>query len=73
MDNRRYTDSEFKLLRNDYLMDYLVKPIVKGFCSFIYSRVKVENGGNLPKEGPALLLPKHRSFLDPVIHGFALY
>ena len=38
-----------------------------------YHRLCIEGGEHLPKEGPALLLPKHRAYRDILLEGVVLY
>lgn len=38
-----------------------------------YHRLVVEGGGNLPCEGPALILPKHCAYRDILLEGVLLY
>ena len=38
-----------------------------------YHRLAVEGGRNLPREGPALLLPKHCAYRDILLEGVLLY
>ena len=38
-----------------------------------YHRLAVEGGRNLPREGPALILPKHCAYRDILLEGVLLY
>ena len=38
-----------------------------------YHRLAVEGGSNLPREGPALILPKHCAYRDILLEGVLLY
>ena len=38
-----------------------------------YHRLAVEGGRNLPREGPALILPKHCAYRDVLVEGVLLY
>ena len=38
-----------------------------------YHRLVVEGGSNLPREGPALILPKHCAYRDILLEGVLLY
>lgn len=38
-----------------------------------YHRLVVEGGRNLPREGPALILPKHCAYRDILLEGVLLY
>ena len=42
-------------------------------AALFYHRLKVEGSQNLPTEGPALLLPKHRAYRDILAEGVILY
>ena len=37
----------------------------------IYLRLRVENAGRMPRQGPAILVANHASFLDPIVLGSA--
>ena len=39
----------------------------------IYHRIIVEGGEHLPRQGPALLLPKHWAYRDILVEGAVLY
>jgi len=43
-------------------------PLTSALVNFTYS-VKYEDEENIPKEGPALLLPKHQSLWDVLLEG----
>lgn len=38
-----------------------------------YHRILVEGGEHLPRQGPGLLLPKHRAYRDILVEGVVLY
>ncbi len=38
-----------------------------------YHRLAIEGGRNLPREGPALILPKHCAYRDILLEGVLLY
>ena len=41
--------------------------------ALLYHRLQVLGSENLPTEGPALLLPKHRAYRDILVEGVVLY
>jgi 1-acyl-sn-glycerol-3-phosphate acyltransferase len=41
--------------------------------ALFYHRVVVEGGEHLPRQGTALILPKHRAYRDILVEGVALY
>ena len=58
------------LRRSDFLY-FLIRSIGSFiFCTFY--RLKVEGRENLPREGPAIILPKHQFWSDVPIVGLAL-
>src|SRR5687767_7299705 len=42
--------------------------VIMGGCLLVWS-LRVQGGGNIPRNGPVLLLANHQSFLDPVMIG----
>ena len=62
---------EHKLRRDDLLIRVAML-IVKTGLKFYYD-IHIENGKNIPKEGPALILPKHRSRVDLPLEAITIY
>lgn len=62
---------EYKLRRDDSLIGVVMKPVQK--ILHRYYDIHIENGENIPKEGPALILPKHRSRVDIPLEAIAIY
>jgi 1-acyl-sn-glycerol-3-phosphate acyltransferase len=60
----------FVLRRKDWIVN-LSKPVVK--LATLYHRVTVEGAEYLPRQGPALLLVKHRATRDSILLSEILY
>jgi 1-acyl-sn-glycerol-3-phosphate acyltransferase len=61
---------DFRLRRRGVFTDF-ARHVVNGLLK--YHRVVIEGAENLPLEGPALLLPKHRAYRDILIEGIVLH
>jgi 1-acyl-sn-glycerol-3-phosphate acyltransferase len=60
----------FRLRRKDNLA-CVVRLLGTGLIN--YHRIVVEGGENLPRQGAALLLPKHHAYRDIFVEGISLY
>lgn len=62
--------ADFRLRRKDWLFK-IARKLAAGVL--LYHRIEVEGGEHLPRQGPALLLPKHRAYRDLLIEGVIFY
>lgn len=58
-------------LRRRPAATFVARLLVNGVLK--YHRIVIEGAENLPREGPALILPKHRAYRDILIEGIALH
>ncbi len=62
--------ADFSLWRNDWFACGC-RLLAEG--ALIYHRIRVEGGERIPRQGPALLLPKHCAYRDILVEGVALH
>lgn len=58
-------------LRRRSAATYLARLVATGV--FKYHRIVIEGAEHLPRQGPGLILPKHRAYRDILIEGLALH
>ena len=56
-------------LRRRPAATFVARLLVNGVLK--YHRIVIEGAENLPRQGPALILPKHRAYRDILIEGIA--
>jgi len=64
------SSTDFALRRKDWIAQ-VIRVLAKG--ALTYHRIEVEGMEHLPRQGAALLLPKHRAYRDILIEGVILY
>jgi 1-acyl-sn-glycerol-3-phosphate acyltransferase len=63
--------STLMTLRRRHAIAHRVRGLAAGLL--VYHRIEVQGAEHLPRQGPALILPKHRAYRDILVEGVVLY